>query len=203
VAFPRRAAIIGSTLAAVSLLVLGVASRWDELFEKRVVEVVRGALIRGAWQRPAVLERLIRREGIRTIVTLAAINEDDPKYVAQATVVKRAGVDWVRIPMRGSTATLEQMREAADLLSDPARQPVFFHCVAGHHRTGLAHAAYRIAHDRWTAEQAWAELKSLPWTRPGEPPDEADRRLIGLFAARVQMDQQRGTAAPLAEVRQR
>ena len=72
------------------------------------------------------------------------------KYVSQSKVVDQTGVDWIIVPMRGSTATLEQMAESADLLADPARQPVFFHCVAGHHRTSLAHAAYLIRHAGYT-----------------------------------------------------
>ena len=70
---------------------------------------------------------------------------------SQAKVVTEMGVSWLFVPMRGSTATLEQMAEAADLLADPGRQPVFFHCVAGHHRTSLAHAAYLIRHRGWSA----------------------------------------------------
>ena len=127
------------------------------LVEKRVAVVVPGRLVRGAWQRPWPLRRLIAREKIRTIVTLTAINRDDPKYVRQARVVRDAGVDWIIVPMRGSRATLEQMAEAADLLADPRRQPVFFHCVAGHHRTSLVHAAYLIRHQGFSADGAWRD----------------------------------------------
>ncbi|MBX6315784.1 MAG: dual specificity protein phosphatase family protein, partial [Isosphaeraceae bacterium] len=81
-----------------------------------------------------------------------------------------------------SRATLEQMEEAADLLADPKRQPVFFHCVAGHHRTNLAHAAYLIRHHGYSAERAWRAVASLPWSRPDA--DEDDWRLIEAFAAR-------------------
>jgi protein tyrosine phosphatase (PTP) superfamily phosphohydrolase (DUF442 family) len=145
--------------------------------------VVPGRLVRGAWQRPGPLRRLIEREKIKTIVTLTAINRDDPKYVEQARVVRRTGVDWVIIPMRGSSATEGQMAEAADLLADPERQPVFFHCVAGHHRTSLAHAAYRVRHDGWAAGDAWREVSALPWARPDAHADRSDRRLIESFAA--------------------
>ena len=58
-------------------------------------------------------------------------------------------------------------------------EPVFFHCVAGHHRTGLVHAAYRIRHEGWPAERAWRELMSLPWARPATDVD--DCRLIEAF----------------------
>jgi protein tyrosine phosphatase (PTP) superfamily phosphohydrolase (DUF442 family) len=159
-----------------------VAWRWDDLREKKVRVVSPGKLVRGAWQRPGPLKAILEREGIRTIVTLTAINRDDPKYVAQSAVVDEAGVNWVIVPLRGSTASLDEMAQAADLLADPARQPVFFHCVGGHHRTGLVHAAYRIRHEGWTAERAWRELAELPWTRPDQDAD--DRRKIEAFAAR-------------------
>lgn len=176
----RKCLRIGLALA---LLAAGlVAWHWNDLFEKKVRVVVAGRLIRGAWQRPWPLRRVIEREKIRTIVTLTAINRDDPKYVMQDRVVRETGVDWIIVPMRGSTATLDQLAEAADLLADPSRQPVFFHCVGGHHRTGLTQAAYRIRHEGWTAEQAWNELAALPWTDPVRDAD--DRQLIERFAAR-------------------
>lgn len=162
--------------------VLGVAAGWDVVLEKRVAVVVPGRIVRGAWQRAWPLERILAREKIRTIVTLTAINRDDPKYVEQASVVRKCGVDWIIVPMRGSRATLKQMAEAADLLADPERQPVFFHCVAGHHRTSLVHAAYRIRHEGWPADRAWAEVAALPWARPQA--DEGDRKLIEAFAER-------------------
>ena len=132
------------------------------------------AAVAGAWQRPWPLRRLIAREKIRTIVTLTAINRDDPKYVRQAQVVRDAGVDWIIVPMRGSRATLEQMAEAADLLADPQRQPVFFHCVAGHHRTSLVHAAYLIRHRGFSAERAWRVVAApLGAARPPTVPTVA------------------------------
>jgi len=165
------------------VLVLGMVD-WLFKAESRVAVVVPGTLVRGAWQGPEALRKILDREKIRTVVTLTAINRDDPKYLAQAPVVARAGVDWVFVPMRGSRATLDQMAEAADLLADPARQPVFFHCVAGHHRTSLAHAAFRIRHQGWSAGRAWAEVSGLPWSNPGARSDEQDHRLIVAFADR-------------------
>jgi protein tyrosine phosphatase (PTP) superfamily phosphohydrolase (DUF442 family) len=150
--------------------------------EKRVRVISPTRLIRGAWQAPAALRSIIAREKIKTIVTLTPINHDDPKYIGQARVVAESGLSWLFVPMRGSQATLDQMVEAADLLADPARQPVFFHCVAGHHRTSLAHAAYLIRHCGWPAQSAWNEVASLPWARPGSPADLNDKRLIDEFA---------------------
>jgi len=173
------------------LLALGLGSgiflvmHRDSWFEKRVYVVVPGRLVRGAWQRKGPLRRIISREAIKTIVTLTAINSADPKFRDQAEVVQDTGVRWVVVPMRGSRATPEQMALAADLLADPACQPVFFHCVAGHHRTSLAHAAYLIRHRGYTADQAWQAVSRLQWARPDSAVDRNDRFLIEEFA-RVQ-----------------
>ncbi|WP_435011211.1 hypothetical protein P12x_002512 [Tundrisphaera lichenicola] len=157
------------------------AWQWrDEFFEKRVAVVEPGRIIRGAWQRPGPLRQVLLREKIRTIVTLTAINKDDPKYVEQAEVVRELGVGWAFVRIHGSRANLEQMEKAADLLADPALQPIFFHCVAGHHRSSQAHAAYRIKHRGWSADRAWGEVAALPWARPER--DSADHRLIEAFA---------------------
>jgi protein tyrosine phosphatase (PTP) superfamily phosphohydrolase (DUF442 family) len=171
-----------------------VAMRWNANAEKHLRVVTPGRLIRGAWQAPNALRAIIKREHIKTIVTLTAINRDDPKYVGQSKVVSETGVRWLFVPMRGSTATLEQMAEAADLLADPECQPVFFHCVAGHHRSSLAHAAYLVRHCGWSAEAAWNEVASLPWARPAATADQHDRALIDEFA-RVQQSMTHGRLA--------
>ena len=178
----RTGRVAGFAVAVVLGSVWGAACLHDGTGEKRVRTVVSGRLVRGAWQSPEALRQIIDRERIKTIVTLTAINCDDPKYVSQAEVVNQTAVDWIIVPMRGSRATPEQMAEAAGLLADPMRQPVFFHCVAGHHRTNLTHAAYLIRHGGYSAEQAWNAVAELPWSRPYATADQNDRKLIFEFA---------------------
>ena len=150
---------------------------------KRLAVVLPGKIFRGAWQTPRDLGDVVRTHAIATVVTLTAINPDDRKYVSQARAIEDLGIHWRIVPMRGSRATLPQMAEAADLVADPSAQPVFFHCVAGHHRSGLVQAAYRIRHEGWSSEQAWDELTKLSWTRPDATADREDRALITAFAA--------------------
>jgi protein tyrosine phosphatase (PTP) superfamily phosphohydrolase (DUF442 family) len=174
------AGVMTLTLAAVG----GLAWHQSACGEKRVCTVVPRRLVRGAWQSPEALRSIIAREGIKTVVTLTAINADDQKYLPQSKVVAETGVDWIIIPMRGSSATIEQMCQAADLLADASRQPLFFHCVAGHHRTSLAHAAYLIRHEGKSAADAWRVVARLPWARPTAPADQNDRAMIDEFANR-------------------
>jgi hypothetical protein len=175
--------LIGGSAVAIALGTAGIlAARWHDKAEKRVYRIVPGRLIRGAWQDPDTLRKMIARDRIKTIVTLTAINYDDPKYIEQSKVVNEMGVDWVIVPMKGSRGTIEQMAEAADLLADSRRQPIFFHCVAGHHRSSQAHAAYLIRHQGWSAESAWRMVSALPWARPLATADQTDRELIEAFA---------------------
>ena len=179
----RRQAIAMAFLVTIATVACGaLALRSLTHGEKRVRVVQPARIIRGAWQTPGALRSIIERERVKTIVTLTAINRDDPKYVGQAKVVAETGVKWLFVPMRGSRATLEQMVEAADLLADSKLQPIFFHCVAGHHRTSLAHAAYLIRHENYAALGAWKEVSELPWARPGAQADLGDKALIEAFA---------------------
>lgn len=164
----------------------------DEFFAKRFAPVVPGRIYRGGWQCPRPLERILRREQIRTVVTLTAINRDDRKYVRQREVLDRLGIAWRFVRVHGSYMNLAQMAEAAELLADPALQPVFYHCIAGHHRSSQAQAAYRIQHDGWSAERAWAEVAAFPWARPDA--DTSDHALISAFAAQPRLVASRGPA---------
>jgi protein tyrosine phosphatase (PTP) superfamily phosphohydrolase (DUF442 family) len=179
----RARLLVGGGLIALFVAAVAAHAR-DALYEwseKRVAVVVPGQLVRGAWQCPGPLRRIIAREKIRTIVSLAAIREDDPRYDGQRRVVRETGVNWVAIPIVGSRPTVEQMARAADLLADRRLRPILFHCIAGHHRTSMAHAAYRMRHEGWDADRAWREVSSFPWARPDK--DRDDHLLIERFAA--------------------
>jgi len=179
----RRRTWLGIALGSVAAppAFYGAWQYRDDWVEKRFAVVVPGRIYRGAWQRPGPLRRILARERIKTVVTLTAINADDPKYVDQARVVRDAGVAWEFVPIHGSFASLAELDRAVDLLADPRLQPVFYHCVAGHHRSSQAQAAYRIRHDGWSAARAWDEVATLPWARPRS--DSADHRLIEAFAS--------------------
>ncbi len=93
--------------------------------------------------------------GIKTIIDL----REDKERLAEAWANK-AGLRYVNIPMRPArAATDEQTKYFLSLVNDPANAPVYVHCKGGRHRTGALTAAYRISHDGWSADQAFAEMK--------------------------------------------
>jgi protein tyrosine/serine phosphatase len=56
-------------------------------------------------------------------------------------------------------------RRFLKLVTDPARQPVNFHCWRGKDRTGVMCATYRMAVEHWTLAGALAEMYAFGFYR--------------------------------------
>lgn len=85
------------------------------------------------------------------------LRSDDQPF--EQKVVEASGMKYFSIKMSDSSwPTKEQVEGFLKIVTDPVNQPVFVHCKGGHHRTGIMTAVYRIEHDGWTADQAYAEM---------------------------------------------
>lgn len=94
--------------------------------------------------------------GVKTIVNLTS---DDAEANEQA-MVEGAGMTYVQIPMNTHTPpTSTQLAQFLRIVNDPARGPVYVHCVGGRHRTGVMTASYRMTNAGWTPERAFSEMK--------------------------------------------
>ena len=94
--------------------------------------------------------------GIKTLISLTS----DETLENERALVEQAGLQLVKIPMSTRVApTAGELSRFMAVVTDPANQPVYVHCVGGRHRTGVMTAAYRMAHDGWSAEQAFKEMK--------------------------------------------
>jgi len=94
--------------------------------------------------------------GVKAIINLTS---DDAQRDEQART-EQAGMKYFQIPMTTHRApTSAEVAEFLKIVNDPANQPVFVHCVGGRHRTGVMTAVYRMNEDRWSAEQAFTEMK--------------------------------------------
>ena len=93
--------------------------------------------------------------GVRTVIDLR--NDFEPD---EQKLVESAGMKYNRIPLSASRNPTEaEVRHFLELVNDPANQPVYVHCKAGRHRTGVMTAMYRLTKDGWTADQAYREMK--------------------------------------------
>jgi len=113
-------------------------------------------LYRGAQPREVGLSEL-KILGITTIVDLRG--EDREKLNWERQRAEALGMRFVQIPVSGwSPPTDEQLVQFLSLLHDNPGQKIFVHCRFGDDRTGVFVAAYRIAADKWTADQAIREM---------------------------------------------
>ena len=105
---------------------------------------VSASYFRGAELKGTAASGLAAR-GVKMVIDLRS--DGDVKSV-EADLVSRAGMKYVRIPMTTRTApTSEQVSQFLALVTDPANQPVYVHCVEGRHRTGVMTAIYRMTVD--------------------------------------------------------
>jgi tyrosine-protein phosphatase SIW14 len=94
--------------------------------------------------------------GVKTLLDLTSDDSD----ASERGSAERAGMKYFQIPMTThEPPTAAKLAEFMSIVNDPARQPVYVHCVGGRHRTGVMTAAYRMTEDGWTADQAFKEMK--------------------------------------------
>jgi tyrosine-protein phosphatase SIW14 len=92
--------------------------------------------------------------GVKTVIDLTAEDHGN-----EQAIVERAGMKFYRIPLTTSAPPSDSaINTFMKLVTNPANQPVFVHCQGGRHRTGVMTAVYRITRDKWTPDQAVAEM---------------------------------------------
>jgi protein tyrosine phosphatase (PTP) superfamily phosphohydrolase (DUF442 family) len=113
-------------------------------------------LYRGAQPREVGLSEL-KILGINTIVDLRG--EDREKINWERQRAEALGMRFVQIPVSGwSPPTDEQLVQFLSLLRDNPGHKIFVHCRFGDDRTGVFIAVYRVASEKWTADQAIKEM---------------------------------------------
>ena len=119
---------------------------------------VNDYLYRGSQPKPEGIEEL-HKLGMDTVVDLRGerrgLREKEQQHA------EALGMSLVSIPGNGWTAPRdEQVAQFFALASESPRRRIFVHCWFGGDRVGMFVAAYRIAFDGWTAEQAIREMKA-------------------------------------------
>lgn len=111
---------------------------------------VAPGLYRGA-QPTAEGMRELQKMGVRTVVSLRAFHSDDD-------TVADTDLATERIFMKTWHAEDEDVVRFLKIVTDPARGPVFVHCLHGSDRTGTMCAIYRIVVQGWAREEAIREM---------------------------------------------
>ena len=119
---------------------------------------ISDVLFRGAQPSPQGLVEL-KKMGVTTIVDLRGNRGPVARERAQA---ESLGLHFIDIPVSGwSPPSNEQVAEFLKLFQQDPTQKVFVHCYYGRDRTGVMVAAYRMAQQHWTPDQAVAEMDSF------------------------------------------
>ena len=128
-----------------------VAQRVNGVNNFAVVQDPPHTIYRGAQPSEAGIDTL-RQRGVRTIINL----RDDPMPDEQE-IVERAGLQYVHIPTSPWKVEPAKVQEFLKQIETVPR-PVFVHCALGRDRTGLEIAVYRIVVQKWSRQDAIAEL---------------------------------------------
>jgi tyrosine-protein phosphatase SIW14 len=117
---------------------------------------INDILYRGAQPREVGLSEL-KILGITTIVDLRG--EDRERILWERKHAESMGMRFLNIPVSGwDPPTDEQVVQFLSLFRDNPGQKVFLHCRFGDDRTGVFTAIYRMAVEKWPAEQATKEM---------------------------------------------
>jgi protein tyrosine phosphatase (PTP) superfamily phosphohydrolase (DUF442 family) len=116
---------------------------------------VSDSLFRGAQPNAAGFTTL---HGMGVSIVVNFRNEDDERASEQRQV-EAAGMKYIGIPWRGEDQpSNKQVMEFLDLVRGNPDAKIFVHCKAGADRTGVMVAAYRIAVEHKSADDAVAEM---------------------------------------------
>ncbi len=98
----------------------------------------------------------LEKLGIKTIVNLRSLHSDENK-------LKETGLAYERIRMEAWDPEQAEIEQFLTIVTDPAKQPVFVHCLHGADRTGTMVAVYRIVVEDWEKEKALDEMTQGPF----------------------------------------
>ncbi|HEY4817256.1 MAG TPA: dual specificity protein phosphatase family protein [Candidatus Acidoferrum sp.] len=160
IAFPSHAQIVAEAPAQPAIARVSFGAPAEKLKVAGVPRAGRisDVLFRGAQPSAQGLAEL-KKLGITTIVNLRG---NSGPVASERREVESLGMRFIDIPVLGwSAPTNAQVAQFLKLFRDDPQQKVFVHCYYGEDRSGVMVAAYRIAQQNWTADQAVAEMYSF------------------------------------------
>jgi protein tyrosine/serine phosphatase len=130
----------------------------DHVWPRNFGVVEEGRIYRAGRQTPAMMARLVREHGIKTIVDLGNVAPGSVESARWDGVAKALGVERFNFLLWGDgTGDPNQYVEALMVVNDPARQPVLVHCAAGAQRTSACTIFYRANVQGWPIDKAIEE----------------------------------------------
>lgn len=110
---------------------------------------------------------LLNGEGIKALKKLGInlIVDTHANDASEERDAKSLGMQYVAIPWHCPWPHDEVFAKFLKVVHDNKGKKIFVHCRLGDDRTGMMVAAYRIAEEDWTADEAMTEMRSFGFTR--------------------------------------
>jgi protein tyrosine phosphatase (PTP) superfamily phosphohydrolase (DUF442 family) len=153
---PARPALILAILLSSAVAAFAADTSGIPRFQK-----VSNTLYRGAQPSDQSYPELAKL-GVTTVLDLRRPEEHSTS--GEAKLVESAGMRYVNVPMTGwETPTATQIAQVSAVMDTGG--VVFVHCKQGRDRTGTVTALYRIEHEGWANDRAYAEARKngLRW----------------------------------------
>ena len=113
---------------------------------------VSDTLYRSAQPTAEGMRNLKEKLGIKTIINLRSFHSDRDE-------IGDTKLEYEHITMKAWHPEKKEAVRFLEIVTDPDRQPVLFHCQHGADRTGTMCAIYRIAVQGWSPEDAIREMR--------------------------------------------
>ncbi|MDQ1389385.1 MAG: hypothetical protein QOF56_2839 [Acidobacteriaceae bacterium] len=103
--------------------------------------------------------KALKKVGVSVVIDTRANNKHEKR------AVEALGMKYVAIPWHCPWPKDEVFAKFLKVVHENRGKKVFVHCRLGDDRTGMMVAAYRMAEEGWTAEEAMNEMRSFGFTK--------------------------------------
>lgn len=169
----------------VSLILAGpwVYATWRQTVIRHYRVSESGRLHRSGAFHFSEAPRFLHEQQIRGVINLRHVDRPNDPYPdpEEEAHCQQNGIAYLRlrplpwIPGADGTVPAQKNIDAIlDFYASVQPAPVWIHCFSGEHRTGIVWAVLRMEYDRWTAEQAIAEMRRLGYRNIDRDPHVKD-----------------------------
>jgi tyrosine-protein phosphatase SIW14 len=110
---------------------------------------------------------LLKKDGLKALkkLDISVVVDTHAYNKTEEREAKALGMKYVAIPWHCPWPNDEVFAKFLKVVHDNKGKKIFVHCRLGDDRTGMMVAAYRMAEENWTAEEAMNEMRSFGFTR--------------------------------------